>query len=134
MTLHPTGIERREHRAGRDGFTLVELLVAIVILAVGVLGLAATASVVTRQMTGAVHQTVAANVAYSRMERIRTGNCVAMADSSSPPRGVVTRNVTERWQIVKANNAILVYDTITYVVRGKKRTQVYHSEFPCTAL
>ena len=118
----------------REGFTLVELLVAIVILAVGVLGLAATASVVTRQMTGAVHQSVAANVAYSRMERIRTGNCVAMADSSSPAGGVVTRNVTERWTIAKTNNAILVYDTITYVVRGKKRKQVFHSEFPCTAL
>lgn len=134
MRTHRLATARRDRRARRGGFTLVELLVAIVILAVGVLGLAATASVVTRQMTGAVHQSVAANVAYSRMERIRTGNCVAMADSSSPTGGVVTRNVTERWRITKANNAILVYDTITYVVRGKKRTQVYHSEFPCTAL
>lgn len=124
----------RRTPGAREGFTLVELLVAIVILAVGVLGLAATASVVTRQMTGAVHQSVAANVAYSRMERIRTGNCVAMADSSSPPAGVVTRNVRERWTIRKANNAILVYDTITYAVRGRQKMQVYHSEFPCTAL
>jgi type IV pilus modification protein PilV len=129
-----TNHKQEPRRGARDGFTLVELLVAVVILAVGVLGLAATASVVTRQMTGAVHQSVAANVAYSRMERIRTGNCVAMADSSSPAAGVVTRNVRERWVIAKTNNAILVYDTITYVVRGRKKTQVYHSEFPCTAL
>lgn len=131
MTRNHT--EEQAHGA-RGGFTLVELLVAIVILAVGVLGLAATASVVTRQMTGAVHQSVAANVAYSRMERIRTGNCVAMADSSSPPGGVVTRNVRERWTITKTDNAILVYDTITYAVRGRQKMQVYHSEFPCTAL
>lgn len=131
MSRHPN---HRPPGDAREGFTLVELLVAIVILAVGVLGLAATASVVTRQMTGAVHQSVAANVAYSRMERIRTGNCVAMADSSSPPAGIVTRNVRERWTITKANNAILVFDTITYAVRGKQKMQVYHSEFPCTAL
>lgn len=116
---------------GRAGFTLVEIMVAVVILSIGILGLAATASVVTRQMTGSVHQSVAANVAYSRMEHIRTGNCVAMADSSGT---ATTRNVREKWVITKTNNALLVYDTITYLVRGTKKTQAYHAEFPCTPL
>lgn len=122
-----TGADRR------SGFTLVEIMVAIVVLSIGVLGLAATAGVVVRQMTGAVHQSVAATVAYSRMERIRTGNCVAMKDSSSPPAGVTTRNVTERWTIkgTSGSHVLLVYDTITYMVRGKKKTQVYNSEYPC---
>lgn len=117
----------------RDGFTIVEVMVAIVILSIGILGLAATAGVVVRQMTGAVHQSVAATVAYSRMERIRTGNCVAMKDSSSPAAGVTTRNVTERWKIVgtPGSHVLLVYDTISYVVRGKKKSQAYHSEYPC---
>ena len=52
----------KQTESNRDGFTLVEVMVAIVILAVGILGLAATASVVTKQMTGAVHQRVARNV------------------------------------------------------------------------
>lgn len=117
----------------RDGFTIVEVMVAIVILSIGVLGLAATAGVVVRQMTGAVHQSVAATVAYSRMERIRTGNCVAMKDSSSPSTGVTTRNVTERWKIVgtPGSHVLLVYDTISYIVRGKTKKQAYHSEYPC---
>lgn len=117
----------------RDGFTIVEVMVAIVILSIGILGLAATAGVVVRQMTGAVHQSVAATVAYSRMERIRTGNCVAMKDSSSPAAGVTTRNVTEKWKIVgtPGSHVLLVYDTISYVVRGKKKKQAYHSEYPC---
>ena len=114
----------------RRGFTLVELMVAIVILSIGILGLAATAGVVVRQMTGAVHQSVAANIAYSRMERIRTGNCVAMKDSSG---SATTRNVKEKWVIVgtSGSHALLVYDTITYVVRGKTKKQAYTSEFPC---
>ena len=120
-------------RRGRGGFTLVEIMVAIVVLSIGVLGLAATAGVVVRQMTGAVHQSVAATVAYSRMERIRTGSCVAMKDSSSPAAGVTTRNVTEHWAIkgTPGSHVLLVYDTITYMVRGKKKTQIYNSEYPC---
>lgn len=129
MKIHPT-----ESCAGsRDGFTLVEVMVAVVVLCIGVLGLAATAGVVVRQMTGAVHQSVAANVAYSRMERIRTGNCVAMKDSSSPAAGVKTRNVTEYWKITgtPGSHALLVSDSIVYLVRGKKKWQKFNSEFPC---
>jgi prepilin-type N-terminal cleavage/methylation domain-containing protein len=118
----------------RAGFTIVEVMVAIVILAVGILGLAATASVVTRQMTGAVHQSVAATVAYSRMERIRSGDCMVMKDSTPGP--AVTRNVTEHWTITvpPAKQALLVYDTISYMVRGKAKKQFFYSEFPCPGL
>lgn len=114
----------------REGFTLVEVMVAIVILSIGILGLAATAGVVVRQMTGAVHQSVAANVAYSRMERIRTGSCVAMKDSSG---SATTRNVTERWviQAVPGTHALVVYDTITYKLRGVMKKQAYITEYPC---
>jgi type IV pilus modification protein PilV len=114
----------------RDGFTIVEVMVAIVILSIGILGLAATAGVVVRQMTGAVHQSVAANVAYSRMERIRTGNCVAMKDSSGT---ATTRNVKEKWVIVgtPGSHALVVSDTISFIVRGKTKVQAYTSEFPC---
>lgn len=127
MSDLPNGTEQRPPRGG---FTLVEVMVAIVILSIGVLGLAATAGVVVRQMTGAVHQSVAANVAYSRMERIRTGNCVAMKDSSG---SATTRNVTERWVIVgtAGSHALVVYDTITYKVRGQVKKQAYITEYPC---
>ena len=47
-----SNVPRRD--ASRDGFTIVEVVVAIVILSIGILGLAATAGVVVRQMTGAV--------------------------------------------------------------------------------
>jgi type IV pilus modification protein PilV len=114
----------------RRGFTLVEVMVAIVILSIGILGLAATAGVVVRQMTGAVHESVASTVAYSRMEKIRTSNCVAMKDSSG---SATTRNVKEKWTIVGTPNshALLVYDTISFSLRGQTKMEAYHSEFPC---
>jgi type IV pilus modification protein PilV len=117
-------------RAARAGFTLVEVMVAIVILSIGVLGLAATAGVVVRQMTGAVHQSVAANVAYSRMERIRTGNCVAMKDSGGR---AVTRNVAEFWTITATagSHALVVKDSIVYKIRGVPKSQIFITEYPC---
>lgn len=126
----------RQHDApatARAGFTIVEVMVAIVILSIGILGLAATAGVVVRQMTGAVHQSVASTVAYSRMERIRSGNCVAMKDSSGPATGVKTRNVTEFWTIkgTSGSHMLLVTDSIVFVVRGKKKFQKYITEYPC---
>ena len=41
--------QRQRHSTpARDGFTIVEIMVAIVILSIGILGLAATAGVVVR--------------------------------------------------------------------------------------
>ena len=127
---------QRQHdvpAGARAGFTIVEVMVAIVILSIGILGLAATAGVVVRQMTGAVHQSVAATIAYSRMERIRSGNCVAMKDSSGPAAGVKTRNVTEFWKIkgTSGSHMLLVTDSIVFIVRGKQKFQKYITEYPC---
>lgn len=121
------------HVASRDGFTIVEVMVAIVILSVGILGLAATAGVVVRQMTGAVHQSVAATVAYSRMERIRSGSCLAMKDSSGPASGLVTRNVREFWTVTgtPGSHVLIVRDSIVFIVRGKTKSQKYVTEYPC---
>ena len=128
-----TNQEREAPTRARTGFTIVEVMVAIVILSIGILGLAATAGVVVRQMTGAVHQSVASTVAYSRMERIRSGNCVAMKDSSGPAAGVKTRNVTEFWKITgtAGSHMLLVKDSIVFVVRGKQKFQKYITEYPC---
>jgi prepilin-type N-terminal cleavage/methylation domain-containing protein len=128
-----TTAQRKAPASARAGFTIVEVMVAIVILSIGILGLAATAGVVVRQMTGAVHQSVAANIAYSRMERIRSGNCVAMKDSSGPTTGVVTRNVREFWKVTgtAGSHILLVKDSIVYIVRGKSKSQTYITEYPC---
>jgi len=72
----------------RRGFTLVELMVAIVIMAVGVLGLAGTASLVSRLTGGAAQQTLAATVASSRFERMRSLPCTSIAAGTDTTRGM----------------------------------------------
>lgn len=51
MTTQSAGPDRQGPRSRRAGFSLVELIVAVLVLSIGVLGLAATTAVFVRQVT-----------------------------------------------------------------------------------
>ncbi|MDQ3950381.1 MAG: prepilin-type N-terminal cleavage/methylation domain-containing protein [Gemmatimonadota bacterium] len=113
--------------ARRAGFTLIEMMVAVVILAVGLLGLASTAAVVTRQVGGGAKQSIAANVIQSRLEWMRSMPCDSIQNATA-----VNRGVAERWVRGPTQNGILwVRDTVRYSVGGTARTQVYTMAVPC---
>jgi prepilin-type N-terminal cleavage/methylation domain-containing protein len=120
----------------RSGFTVMELIVAIVILSVGLLGLAATSGVVMRLIGGGSHQTVAANVALARFETLRALSCGRVAGGSAS-----NRNVQEIWTVtpvgpVAAPRAMAVRLTINYHTSMRRggssaRTQTYRSQIIC---
>lgn len=112
----------------RRGFTLAELIIAIVILVVGVLGLASTAAVVMKQITASSMQTRAAIMAQSRLERLRAMPCANMADGTASSNGI-----TETWRVtVSARTATLV-DVVTWAERSVTRTVTFTSERPCVS-
>lgn len=120
----------------RSGFTLMELIVAIVILSIGILGLAASSGIVMRMIGGGTHQTVAANVAQARFESLRSLSCGRISGGSAS-----SRNVQETWSVtpvgpVAAPRAMDVRLSVTYQVllrRGASttRTQAFRSEILC---
>jgi prepilin-type N-terminal cleavage/methylation domain-containing protein len=111
----------------RSGFTLVEMMVAVVILAVGLLGLASTAAYVVRQVSGGAQQSMAASVVQSRMEWMRSVPCAAIKEST-----VVTRGVTEHWVPgATVNQVLFVTDTVKYSVSGHPKKQTYTMTVPC---
>lgn len=120
----------------RSGFTIMELIVAIVILSIGILGLAASSGIVMRMIGGGTHQTVAANVAQARFESLRSMSCGRITSGSA-----TSRNVQEVWSVtpvgpVAAPRAMDVRLSITYQVllrRGgnTSRTQAFRSEILC---
>jgi prepilin-type N-terminal cleavage/methylation domain-containing protein len=126
----------RAARRRRVGFTLMELLVAIVILAIGLLGLAATSGTVMRLIGGGSHQTVAANVALARFEQLRGLSCGRIQGGSA-----TSRNVQETWTVtpvgpVAAPTAMDVTLTITYQTSMRRggsssRRQTYRSQIVC---
>ena len=58
------------------GFTILEIMIAVVILMVGMLGLVMTAALTTRMMGRSNRAQLAANYASKRMEMMRSSACI----------------------------------------------------------
>ena len=113
----------------RAGFTIVEVIAAIMILTVGVLGLASAAATVTRMMGTAEVQSDAAAIAAARFETLRGTRCPVASGSASGA------GITERWAVSQLGNAgfrmYQVTDTVQYRNRRGLRTQAYQSVVQC---
>jgi prepilin-type N-terminal cleavage/methylation domain-containing protein len=112
----------------RSGFTLVEMMVAVMIMAVGLLAMVSTSAYVVRQVGGGAQQTVAANVIQSRMEWMRSLPCA----SFTTERSVETRGVKEMWKPgVTANKVLAVTYVAKYSVSGSPKRRDYTVMIPC---
>ena len=128
--VHGMSPRRRIPRAlgtkRRAGFTLVELLVAMMVFAVGMLGLAATAATVTKLMGGAKRQTIASTVAQSRMERLRSSPCASLTAGTDTSRGVVNK-----WTVQSVTRGVNVTDTVTFTSARGATYKVYKTTLAC---
>jgi prepilin-type N-terminal cleavage/methylation domain-containing protein len=109
-----------------SGFTLVELMVAVLVLGIGITALVGSSALATRQIGRGRIITIANEVATRRLERLRLAarpvgggapcTQASFAPSTSP---VTTRGVTESWTITGAGAIRDVAVTVSYpVARG----------------
>ena len=120
----------------RPAFTLVEVLVALTTLGVGLLGLSASAMLVTRMVGDGSRLTVAATVAATRLETLRALPCAVTTSGSA-----VTRGIEERWTVAPigapdAPSALEVAVSVSYRLRSvprgdSARTQRFRGSLPC---
>jgi len=119
---------RRAALKSRGGFTIIELVVAIIIMTVGVLALATGAAGVAKQMRDGNQAALAAVVGQARMETIRSLGCSSLSSNTA-----TTRGMTEKWNVVWISaRARAVTETVTYVPRARvSRTVAWRSVVPC---
>ncbi len=111
----------------RAGFTLVELMVALMVFVVGVLAVAGSSGVVMTMVGGSQRRTIAATVAESRFERLRAVPCAAHANGAA-----TTRGVRETWTVVPLVRADDVTVRATFSSsRGRVTTQTYRTYIAC---
>ena len=87
------------------GFTILEIMIAVVILMVGVLGLVMTAALTTRMMGRANRAQQAAAYAQKRMEMMRASACITAQRNA----GVDT---------LYRGSAMIAYNTWAYTDMG----------------
>jgi Tfp pilus assembly protein PilV len=59
-----------------QGFTIIEIIIAILVLTVGVLGMVTTAALVTRMIARGQRSATASAFASRRLERLRVAACI----------------------------------------------------------
>ena len=111
-----------------EGFTIVEVVVAILILTVGLLALAHTAGAVTRMVGQGQRFTYASNLANERFEILRSQRCPSMS-AGSESRG----SYSLTWAVTATGggggNEVIV--NVTSPTGRGNRTDIFRTVIPC---
>jgi type IV pilus assembly protein PilV len=121
---------RAAPRRPRRGFTLVEVIAAIMLLSIGLLAIAGLGVVAAKTTRRGASQTLASAMAQSRFDSLASVPCAALAPGATPTKGVSTvRGIRESWVVVDDWNVKRLSDTLT--VPGRTTPLVYLSVIPC---
>jgi prepilin-type N-terminal cleavage/methylation domain-containing protein len=118
-----------------SGLTLIEVLIAIVVLGIGIVALAGGSSMVTRMIGRGKVETRAAQVASRRIEALRLAavasspRCTAAAFASGGP--TIHDGVTESWIVPRVGRLRLVRVTVTYLTVNGPRSAALETGIEC---
>jgi prepilin-type N-terminal cleavage/methylation domain-containing protein len=113
--------------AAPRGFTLVEVLLAVILISVGLLALVAGSAMLLRQANDLRIRRAALQAGADRVQLLGAGSCAGASGDASGPFGI-----HEHWSAELVGNGIReVCDSVTFSVRGEARTFVLRTRLPC---
>ena len=122
--------------AKQSGFTLIEVMAAVVILSVGLLALAGSTANVSRMVGYGKWATVASQVATRRLENIRqvAYSTDPACTSSALVGGTATfgSGVSETWSVSGSGNTRQILVAVTYARAGRSATDTVSTLLRCT--
>ena len=124
-------------RNSRSGFTIVEVLIAIVMLSVGVLALASSSGAITRMMNFGRMKTDATAIAQSVLDSLRyvaaatPTKCTALASgsqSTAPKRGFSTS-----WNVTTSGTGTSrdITVTVNYRIGSQVKSEILTTSMFC---
>lgn len=96
------------HQPLRTAFTLVELLVACMVLGIGVLALASTAVAVARLSGDSARAGAATERGQGRMEAMRAAPCIPVSGA------LLTGAISEWWSASPSAGGQTIMDSVSY--------------------
>jgi Tfp pilus assembly protein PilV len=119
----------------QGGFTIIEIIIAIIVLTVGVLGMVTTAALVTRMIARGQRSAEASTFASRRLERMRVAACIdaqRVNGSETMSRGstVVSTNTWTFTDLGNQNYRLKVKSTYT-TTQNKTRSDSTETTISC---
>jgi len=122
-------------RGTRSGFTIIEVLIAIIMLTVGVLALASSTGSITRMMHFAQAKTDASALAQSVLDSMRFTAYAASPKCSNLASGTVSnvnkRGFTASTVVTTSGNLRNIDVTVNYRVGPQAKTEIVSSSIFC---
>lgn len=118
-----------------SGFTLVEVLIALVVFALGILALTGSSAVINRMIGRGKIETQAAMVAANRTEILRrvagstTPRCSASEFASGGP--ILENGLLASWTVTPSGSLRRVRVSVTYLTLRGRRSAVLETSIPC---
>jgi type IV pilus modification protein PilV len=104
----------------RRGFTLIEVLIALVIFEFGMLALAATSAVAARDLAEANHRIRAQTIASNRVEQLRAHACQLSSVGGVEVRG----RLKEFWRVQAEGSRRIIADSVEFPTTRGRRTSL----------
>ena len=110
----------------RAGYTLIELIVALLVFTVGGLGLVATSAVIGRELLANAVRERAGRLAASRLE-ILAAQC-----RTATAGGETVGGINSDWSVgFPDSSRVSLRESVTYTTRRGTRTDIYRATLPC---
>jgi len=128
MTTSQHSRARRQAKP-RSGMTVIEVLLAMMLLSFGLLAMAGFTLALSRQAKASNMQAMAAMVVQSRFDSAASIRCQALAASGTQTGSMTMNGLTEKWVIADGNDIKSITDTVRF--KPRTRPLVYKSIIPC---
>lgn len=114
--------------ARSSGFSLVEVIVALMIVSIGLLGMAGASTIALRTTLDAARRREAIARAQTRLAQLGAGGCGRASNGSTTD---AARRLRERWSVHSAGAFAQVTDSLTWEGAGGMSTFVLSSSIQC---
>lgn len=114
------------HGRGYSGTTLVEVLVAVVVLTVGLLGLLGSTVTVARMVEDGRRSQRTVALATGRLEMLRSQPCASLSDGWE-----TSGAYTLAWTVTRVANARQAVVAVTSPRRAGERIDLFHTVIAC---
>ena len=112
--------------AGNSGYTLIEVVVALMVFTIGVLALAASSAVIARGMAANATRERAGRIASSRLELLESQCRTAVSGRES------IQHVESEWSVTRIDaSRVALVESVSYMFPHGMRTDSYRATAPC---